>query len=365
MKIIHSACFLSKPSSGIIQQMNMEYESAKNLDINWEVVLFLPQDCGINSTIVVESRYINSAKLNNVLYKIYAWFALKVEYYLYLSKKDCDFILTRYSVHDVAQLIFLILSKNKVFLVHHTKEEDELKMDTSFLGKLRYYAEKVIGKWCIGASDGIVAVTNEIRKYELNRSKKQKSFVFPNGIFVREQKIEHEFKHSDDKYKVLFISSYFQKWHGLDLLLENLQQNNRNDFELHLIGNVTNEDMEVISKDNRIVFHGVQNLDYINAVSKEMHVALSSFALFRQNMEEACTLKVREYLSFGIPVYAGYKDIFPDNFKYYQIGEPDIDNIVSYAKKMKGIDKGVVIEQSKQYIDKQHLLAKLHKELTE
>lgn len=365
MNFLHSACFLSKPSSGIIQQMNMEYESAKSLNLKWDVLLFLPKGYNIASPIIVESKYIDSAKLSSIWYKIYAWFALKVEYYLYLSKKDYDFILTRYSVHDLWQLIFLIFSKKKIFLVHHTKEEDELKMNTSLLGRLRYYAEKVIGKWCIGVAYGIVAVTQEIKIHQLSRKNKQKAFTFPNGIFMGEQELCVGNKFECEKYKLLFVASDFQKWHGLDLLIKSLKSSVRNDFELHLVGKVYNEEYELTGQDSRVIFHGVQSAKYIADLSSSVHIALSSFALFRKNMNEACTLKVREYLSFGIPVYSGHKDIFPDNFPYYQIGEPDIDNIIAYAEKMKQVDKKLIIEQSKQYIDKRYLLAKLYKELTE
>lgn len=360
MKICHSAALL-KPSVGIKKQMEIEYESANQLGLDWDVVLFLPRGYKLDSPIIVESTFVNSERLDSFIYKIYAWIMLRVEYYVYLLKRKDDIILTRYSVHDVCQLLFLLLSK-KTYLVHHTLEEPELKLNTSLIGKIRYIAEKIVGRWNLFSSTGIVSVTNEISEYEISRVYKQKKYIFPNGILVNtlgERKNKKE-----GVYKLLFVASEFVEWHGLDLLLSDLASNNRQDIELHIVGYVFEKDYQYIKNDNRVVLHGVKNSQYIYDLSEKMDLALGSFALYRKNMYEACTLKVREYLSLGLPVYAGHKDVFDENFPYYQIGEPIIDQIVSYAKDMRVVDMQSVVEASIPYIDKRYLLKKLYIELT-
>jgi hypothetical protein len=37
-------------------------------------------------------------------------------------------------------------------------------------------------------------------------------------------------------------------------------------------------------------------------------IAIGTLGLYRKKMDEACPLKVREYLAFGLPVLAGYED---------------------------------------------------------
>jgi len=46
--------------------------------------------------------------------------------------------------------------------------------------------------------------------------------------------------------------------------------------------------------------------------------AIGSLALFRNGMEEACSLKVREYLALGLPVIGGYEDSdIPSDAEYF------------------------------------------------
>lgn len=361
MKVCHSAALL-KPSVGIVKQMEMEYESSQQLSLDWNVVLFLPYGYGLKSPIVVESKLVNSVKLDNLLYKMYAWLMLRVEYYFFLLKRKDDIILTRYGVHDIFQYFFMCLSSKQVFLVHHTMEEYELQVDGSFWGKMRCFAERIIGKMSIRKATGIIAVTDEIRKYELNRFFKDKSYVFPNGILVDSKHIY--LKEYKDIYKILFVASDFKEWHGLDLILQSIKNSTRVDFELHVVGKVSKEDYDYVVNDDRVIFHGLQKNDYIYELSKTMHVALSSFALYRQNMQEACTLKVRECLAFGLPVYAGHKDVFDEKFPYYRKGEPIIDDIILYAEEMKDIEPCLIAEASTAYIDKRNLLGELYSYLT-
>ncbi|MEJ5033218.1 glycosyltransferase family 1 protein [Acinetobacter sp. MYb177] len=364
MKILHSACFL-RPSSGIIKQMTEEKQAADALKLNWNVQFFLPKGQQIESTVIREAGYTNKDKLNKLYYKFFAWFSIRIEYYIWLLRqKNVDIFLIRYSVHDIFQLVFLLIIKKPVFLVHHTLEEPELNMDNTFLGRVRYFSEKIIGKLCIKYSYGIVAVTNEILEYEKKRINNiyKKSLLFPNGISMGNILNTGYFPKTDVK-KILFVASEFSEWHGLDLILNDIKNNKNNNFELHLVGTVLAKDLDIAKSDKRVILHGVRDRKFIETLANQCHVALGSFALERKNMKEACTLKVREYLSLGLPVYSGHIDVFPRDFRFYKLGEPSIEQILAFTSFSNAYERKEIILESKRYIDKSFIVERLYIEL--
>jgi len=51
---------------------------------------------------------------------------------------------------------------------------------------------------------------------------------------------------------------------------------------------------------------------------RQATAALGTFGLYRKGMDEACPLKVREYLACGLPVIGAYRDTdIPDEADYY------------------------------------------------
>ncbi|MFX8895379.1 glycosyltransferase family 1 protein, partial [Acinetobacter baumannii] len=87
------------------------------------------------------------------------------------------------------------------------------------------------------------------------------------------------------------------------------------DFILHIVGDVSVEDELLAKKDSRVILHGPLTNIEISQLMSKMWIGLASFGLFRKRMKEACTLKVREYLNYGLPIYSGHKDIFPEEFE--------------------------------------------------
>lgn len=65
-------------------------------------------------------------------------------------------------------------------------------------------------------------------------------------------------------------------------------------------------------------FHGEQPREVYEGRLREATAALGTLALFRNQMGEACPLKVREYLACGLPVIAGYRDTdVPEGADYF------------------------------------------------
>ena len=356
MKILHTTLIKDfNNASGIVNQMYDEMLAAKLLSHDFEVKIYT------QTNLIVNEKYKELFVFEKVKGKnrLEQWFLLRKNYYTWLLSQEekIDCYLLRYIAYDPLQFIFLSKVSKPVFLVHHTKELEELKLVPK-KGYILYLVEKILGKFSINKAYGIISVTNEIINYEKNRINdfNKKSILYPNGInFI-------EFVSKDCRHNVvpeiLFIASYFFSWHGLDILLDSIKHSNAN-FILHIVGTLNTTDYIQASSDKRIVLHGKLEKKQIESLMERCWVGLGSFALERKNLEEASTLKVREYLSNGIPVYSGYKDIFPIDFLFYKQGKCEISNILEFCYKMREFDRLTVLEISRPYIDKTMLLEKL------
>nr|WP_257230019.1 glycosyltransferase family 1 protein [Acinetobacter sp. YH12251] len=339
--------------------MSWENESSLKMHINFTSKIFCPVGVYPDSEII---EFASFKKPKNIIEKFIYWIKLKYEYYNWLSEQQnkFDIILLRYSVHDPFLLKFLKEAKIPIYLVHHTLELPELRSFNT-VGKIRGFLEEKIGGKCIDESYGIICVTNEIKKFEISRLSKanvnKPTYIYPNGILLKNNTSLSDKR--EDIPELLFVASYFFDWHGLDLILKDIINNN-DDFILHIIGRVDDWQKDIIKVDSRVRFHGLKSTKEIQEIAERCWVGLSSFSLDRKGMTEACTLKVREYLSMGLPVYAGHKDVFLEDFSYYMFGSPKIDFILAYAKKMRNINRIEIRSEANELINKEILLLNLY-----
>lgn len=351
MKVLHSA-LMKYASSGILNQMTWELKAAEKLNLDWEVVLYV-QEYNANKPSEIVKQWEGTSRLN--------WIKFRQDYYKWLLEQSrfFDVLVLRHSISDPFQAAFIKKIKKPVYLVHHTLEVQEILSDNNMKTNIKSKIEKYFGKISLDSAQGVIAVTNEIFNYENKRTKNKfkDKIIYPNGIDYDDNKIQDGRR--SDIPELIFVSSYFNSWHGLDLLLKDLN-NTSEKFILHIVGNLNSIDKQLAKQDERIVLHGHLSQNEIQELVSKMWIGLSSFALFRKGMKEACTLKVREYLRNGLPVYSGHKDIFPESFCYYRVGEPKFKNILEYARIVRFVDKRVVSELSKEYIDKEQLVKNLY-----
>jgi glycosyltransferase involved in cell wall biosynthesis len=360
MRVIHAAQSI-KPAIGIVNQMSWEQESARQLGLDWEVVLYTPETDMSHFGVVLSEPFPRSMK--NSFGRFVAWWKLRLGYYRWLHSKEnyVDVYMLRYSTADILQLLFIIRCKKPILLVHHTLEVPELLMNNTMSGRLKAIIESALGRLSIRRSWGIVGVTREIISYEQERAGVQgnPAFLYPNGIAWKDWELLDRRGASPE---ILFVASYFEEWHGLDCLLESIE-NNKAEFVLHIIGGLSSYQASLIRNDPRIIIHGHKSIKEIEEISGSCWLGLSSFALERKSMREACTLKVREYLALGLPVYAGHVDVFPCDFEYYRQGKAEIEDIIKYAIEMRSESRISVHEASRRYICKKTLVDTLYKQL--
>lgn len=356
MRVLHSV-LQNKPTAGVVNQMTWEQNAAHELMINWNSVIYCQKNIKPISPVFVYSDRITVKKDASLISRFKKNIVLRNEYWMWLLKQSSqyDVIVLRYLSFEIHQLLFVFFCKKPVYFIHHTKELSEIRSQRGSFSRLKLILEKFLGRPTLKRSTGIVGVTPEIVEYEMCRSScfNKTSYVYPNGVGARLTPVV--FNRSSIP-ELLFVASYFYEWHGLDILLDSLKLCDK-EFVLHLVGSVSEKDMKAISADKRIFLHGELSVCEINEVAKSCWIGLASFALFRKNMREACTLKVREYLSMGLPVYSGHRDVFPDSFEYYHFGLCNIEDILQYAYQMKAVENAMVVKASMPFIDKKLLLS--------
>ena len=356
MKILHSA-LMKHASSGILNQMTWEQEAAKQLNLDWDVILYVQKyKKNVPSNIIKQWNGLSSLEWVKFRQDYYKWLLAQSEIY--------DVLVLRHSLSDPFQAAFLKKINKPAYLVHHTLEVQEILSYRGIKSKAKSIVEKYFGKLSLDNAQGIITVTDEIFNYENLRVKNKfkNKIIYPNGIVYDGKK--NDDKRQNEIPELIFIASHFSSWHGLDLLLDELKITSEK-FILHIVGNLNYIDEQKAMQDQRIVLHGHLSHNEMQELMSKMWLGLSSFALFRQNMKEACTLKVREYLKNGLPVYSGYKDVFPESFPYYKVGEPNFKAILNYARKMRHKTKEEISNSSRKYIDKEILLKNIYFSLQE
>ena len=121
--------------------------------------------------------------------------------------------------------------------------------------------------------------------------------------------------------RLVFMGSPGTPWHGLDRISELAALLPGLQFDI--IGCTTKdwcEEMKTshLSPPSNLIFHGHLSRAQYEPLLRQATAALGTFGLYRKGMNEACPLKVREYLACGLPVIGAYRDTdIPESADYY------------------------------------------------
>jgi hypothetical protein len=342
MRVLHFSSHY-RISSGIVNQIAYEKSASEGLqDVKWDNVIFTCQ--GQGAPYVIKTQYPFGKVLNYVFGRLSAliWLAKNAKRY--------DFVILRHNLGDPFEFIasFFI---GRYVTMHHTLEMAEAKTLTGAAGRIQSWIERVIGKRVLEGATGIVGVTREIAEHEQARISRQlPTYIYPNGIDLAGHPTLADDRDAIPRF--LFVAAQFTAWHGLDQVIVALAKD-RTLCEVHVVGYCSVEQLDAMAKDPRFISHGELSIEQIRTLSTRMDVGLSSLALERKGMKEACTLKVREYLAGGLPVYSGHIDAaLPSDFPFYQIGQPSLEDMIGFAKEMRGYSRAEVREAARPYISK-------------
>jgi len=347
MKIAHVACLLN-PSLGVLQQMQWEREIVKSEGLDFETYLF-------TRTSFSKFSVCKTYKLpkNNLL----AYVLLRVRFFIWILKnrKNYDLYIFRYSMHDPFMYLISLFIKNYATL-HHSFEVEEIELyndQNFFIKKAKLLIEKYLGVKVINKAKAIIGVTEEICKYELLRIFDTKVFkpffVYPNGIYGTKLIADRR----ASQIECILVSSNFQPWVGLDLLIDQYNRYGDLNIKIHLVGNAPKELLSKLAGKNMFVYHGVLEGEKLLKLYERAWLGITSFGFHRKQMKQACTLKAREYLSLGIPVVGGHEEVgLPQGFKFYRKIKCSLHEIKRFAIDSRIFSRKEIRETSLKYIDK-------------
>lgn len=168
-------------------------------------------------------------------------------------------------------------------------------------GKFFYWLNRLTRGLTFGSAAGIVASTRELLSiYPLK--KPQVTAVISNGVDV--DAVEILPPPDNDKPVLTLVGSPAMNWHGMDKLIRFAQANP--DVFVNIVG-YSAKDVGMTIPAN-VTMHGYLSYAQIREVLAKTDVACGTLALHRKNMREACPLKVREAVLYGLPLLLGYHD---------------------------------------------------------
>lgn len=206
-----------------------------------------------------------------------------------------------------------------------------LKIEGTIKSMLRYYTYLLGRNLVFKQLDGLVGVTNEIVEDPMYAKFRIPSKVVPNSIDLD----KYSPVKSDtpaERIGLFFIGTPGQPWHGVDIIVE--WARNLKEFDFHVVG-IDDEDTD------NLFYHGYLDRNVYLEILKKSQICIGSLALWRNEMYEACPLKVREYLAYGFPAILGYRDTSFLDQEYDFILSLSKDELFDYDRIRNFIKKNV------------------------
>lgn len=200
----------------------------------------------------------------------------------------------------------------KLVTVHHTNELRELWTSGHNAGMAaRTLLEWGIGRRVLQRVDGIVGVTDEIRRFELGRIGRAKpSRAISNGVSVARVPFSKYVPFDGTTLRLALVASKISPWHGWDRLQRALQTyQGRVRVVVDAVGDF-GQPVGVTEQHPRgeVRYHGLLGGEALSAILANANIGVSSLAMHRTGLREGCVLKTREYTARGLPFLYGYQD---------------------------------------------------------
>lgn len=219
---------------------------------------------------------------------------------------------------------------------HHTDENAELRLLARSPWMLaRAAAERWWTPRLLAQAAGVIGVTDELRQRLQASSGSTTTIVVGNGIAVDDIPFTGFHPFTGESLELVFSAARFWPWQGLDRILAGLQLH-RGPLRviLHLLGDTIGFEQAINrcrSATVEVVCHGLLDGAQADAIYRRVHLGISTLALHRKGMAEACPLKSREYCARGLPFVHSYHD-------------PDLAPALPWARALDAGDGPITVE---------------------
>ncbi|WP_210364492.1 hypothetical protein [Bacillus sp. REN3] len=305
--------------------MNIAYVVAEGLDKEHGVSKKILNQitCWINEGHKVKLFYFSNKEINSMFNRIdYKVIKYKNRVQFVLSTNGIDSIrdwkpdIVYFRFYLFSRKFYTMAKKHLTIVEINSDDVKESKVQMSF--PIRCF-HLITRELLLRNVEGFVSVTEELKRKFSKYNKK--IITIPNGVdspFVG-RSLENKCK---DRLEVVFMGSPNQSWHGLDKI--HFIAKNLPSFDFHVIGT-----KEIENPPSNLKQYGYLTKDEYVKILKRSDVAIGTLALHRKEMNEACPLKTREYLKYGLPTIIGYIDSdFVNKQPNYLLQLPNTENNV-------------------------------------
>ncbi len=230
-------------------------------------------------------------------------------------------------------LYWLLRQKTfKLIMEYHTLDRNLYKLSRR---RLVYLSASLAGKLMEPLIAAKVTVTHEIKIQEQKSHGTQLPIeVIPNGVMLSDG-LQGQMPVFDGKHlTMVFVASQYHAYHGLErVLLGMLGYHGEVKLTLVMVG-LAMEDLPgatqslLLQVGEKVCLKQEAQLSAkaLALVYAGCHLGLGTLGLYKLSMREACSLKVREYLRYGLPfVYAGNDVEFSgDEMFCLQVDDEDV-----------------------------------------
>jgi glycosyltransferase involved in cell wall biosynthesis len=221
-----------------------------------------------------------------------------------------DLVYFRYAYHEAG----LPASFSRLPAVAELNSDDTREYALT-LGPAKALYHRLTRQRLLGSVAGFVPVTRELAR--LAAPFAQPVEVVANGIdFSAIAPLPPP--PADAAPRLAFIGSPRTPWHGLERVAELARL--FPDWGFDIIGDdrANWSVYDAAPPPANLLLHGQLPRERYLPIVASATVALGTFGLYRKSMQEACPLKVREYLALGLPVIGACADTdIPDSADYY------------------------------------------------
>ncbi len=201
---------------------------------------------------------------------------------------------------------------------------------------------------------------------------KIKNGIIVDDIVLEDDNDNNDESNLDDTAIKLLAVAQFQKYHGYERVLNGIADYYRNGgdriIKLDMVGDGNEKEKYLkmaqdLSLEKNVSFHGRVVGKDLDNFYRRADIGLGSFALYKLGINRVSSLKIREYLAYGLPVISGcnddvFEDVSADFYKGFSNDNSNVDffEIVSFYDSLRNKYsrnelKSVVREFAKNHVD--------------
>lgn len=239
--------------------------------------------------------------------------------------------------------VFAQLNAKKKVLEINTNLEAEAKMlyqrDVSNRWNyLQWQAEKRRKAELLNEVDGFIGVSTElIDLYQAKCVKQKPAVLCANGCIPANVPLA-SIPVQKEMIRAVFLAGAGDSFYKIERFLKSLEEyKGETMFQVNVVGM---ERRNIVRDNYKVTFAPTAYGAALDQCLNDVHFGISTMGLHQKNMNEGSTLKVREYVSRGIPVLLGYtdSDISDDAPFVFRVPNSEapikVNEVVEWAKAM-------------------------------